>query len=111
MNGGMSAFGTKRTSSQRQSMSAFGGKADMTLIGLYVPRCPSPAYSAAEEAKDLAASMVWRAVSNISDLRHILMRKSGRPDFRCHRRLFRREVVRTWMPGTRPGMRPKANAS
>jgi hypothetical protein len=33
MNGGMSAFGPKRTSPRAPHMSAFGGKADMTLCG------------------------------------------------------------------------------
>jgi hypothetical protein len=32
----MSAFGTKRTSSYRQSMSAFGGKADISIAELHV---------------------------------------------------------------------------
>jgi hypothetical protein len=51
--------------------------------------------------------MVWRAVSEISDLRHIFMRKSGRSDFLCHRRLFRREVVRTWSPRHKAGHETK----
>ena len=33
---GMSAFGTKRTSGRAQSMSAFGGKADMIRTGANV---------------------------------------------------------------------------
>ena len=36
MVGPMSAFGTKQTYSMRRRMSAFGGKADMTLTGRYV---------------------------------------------------------------------------
>ena len=32
---GMSAFGTKRTSESTQPMSAFGGKADIEVEGLY----------------------------------------------------------------------------
>ena len=34
MNGGMSAIGTKRTSLVALHMSAFGGKADMTICGM-----------------------------------------------------------------------------
>ena len=32
------------------------------------------------------------------------MRKSGKPDFRCHPRLWVLTIFKTWMPGTRPGM-------
>jgi hypothetical protein len=43
MNGRMSAIGPKRTSLVAPHMSAFGGKADMTLTGLYVRLWPMAA--------------------------------------------------------------------
>ena len=32
------------------------------------------------------------------------MRKSGKPDFRCHPRLACCHVLKAWMPGIKPGM-------
>src|SRR5262249_6728861 len=34
----------------------------------------------------------------------LFMRKSGKPDFRCHPRLACCHVLKTWMPGIKPGM-------
>ena len=45
MNGGMSAIGTKRTSLVALHMSAFGGKADITLTSANV-RDPKTSYNA-----------------------------------------------------------------
>src|SRR6476469_4432843 len=35
---------------------------------------------------------------------HHLIRKSGRPDLRCHPRLWCCNAAKTWMPGIKPGM-------
>ena len=34
----------------------------------------------------------------------LFMRKSGKPDFRCHPRLWCCKASKTWMPGIKPGM-------
>jgi alkylresorcinol/alkylpyrone synthase len=38
------------------------------------------------------------------------MKNSGKPEFCCHPRLNCRNVVKAWMPGTRPGMTNERNA-
>src|SRR6185503_20404820 len=49
--------------------------------------------------------------SGLPDLRQIIARNSGRPEFRCHPRLWLRMVAKTWMPATSAGMTEKIQTS
>ena len=57
-----------------------------------------------ESTLGVMAGLVHRK-SGLPDLRHQLVRTSGKPEVRCHPRLsVARRSQKTWMPGTRPGM-------